>query len=223
MAALDQVRFWLVETIWLWLPLAILVLAALAALLVTFTTGRRCRALLAAFGESTGGRLVVASGPGRAGFRAHFQPAPEPFTHLAIAYDAASRFDPLRWLLRTPWQDRLRIEASLGERPNQELHWRRGTIPGRAAGQIPSASLWTIHRLDFIDSEFATRGANPAALIHVFTELQTRFEPLLYEISILREAQPALTIALRGRGLEPSDVFPLMALVRAAGRAARLA
>lgn len=222
MAELEQVRFWLVELLWLWLPLALFLLLGFFSWLTSLLTTRRCRALLAAFGESTGGRLITEAGPGRGGFKAHFEPPPEPFKQVTIRYEMAAKFDLIRWLLRQPARDRLCVQATLAERPNQELQWRRGAIPGRAAGQTPSASLWTIHRLDFIESEFATRGTNPAALIHVFIELQTRFEPLLYEISILRETQPALAIALRGRGLEPVDVFRLMTLVRAAGRAARL-
>jgi hypothetical protein len=222
MAEIDQVWHWLVERLWIGLPVAVVLLLALATLVAGVLTTQRCRALLAAFGESTGSRLVIETGPGRAGFKVHFQPPPEPFDHLTIRYEAAARFDPVRWFTRTLPRDRLWIQAALDTRPGQELQWRRGAIPGRAAGHTPSTNLWTIHRLDFIESEFATRGANPAALIHVFTELQTRFEPLLYEFSLLREAQPTLTITLRGRGLEPLDVFPLVALVRAAGRAARL-
>lgn len=223
MAAYDQLWYWLAEASWIWLPLVAFVLLGFASLFAVYTTSRRGRLLSAALGESTGSRLVVETGPGWAGFRAHFQPPPEPFSHVAIAYKAAARFDPLRWFAQKPRQDRLWIHASLSEPPGQELYWRRGVVPGRAAGPTPSASLWTIHRLDFIESEFATRGANPSALIHVFTELQTRFEPLLHEVSVLRETQPALAVGLSGRGLEPADVFPLVALVRAAGRAARLA
>lgn len=221
MAEFEQVWLRLEQTLWLWLPLAALLLLALATLVTGLLTTQRCRALLAAFGESTGSRLVIEAGPGRSGFKAHFQPPPEPFDHVTIHYEVSPRYDPIGFLMRRPPRDHLWVQASLTERPSQELQWRRGSIPGRAAGRAPSNSLWTIHRLDFVESEFATRGVNPAALIHVFTELQTRFEPLLYEFSLFGEPQPALTIALRGRGLEPLDVFPLVAMVRAAGRAAR--
>jgi hypothetical protein len=159
---------------------------------------------------------------GKGGFSARIEPAPEPFTHFSVTYRPAAGIDLLERLLRPARQDRLEIHGVLAHRPCQELQWRRGELPGRAVGKTPGAALWTIRRLDIIQSDYATRGPNTGALIHVFSDMESRFEPLLYEFSILAEDEPQLFCAMRGGSLNPEKIPSLVTLLRAAGRAALL-
>jgi hypothetical protein len=213
------------EQIWPWL--AVVALGAL--LMLSWLVGGwqnmwRSRAMLAALNDSTRGRVVAEQAPGFAGFLARIQPAPEPFMQFIITYRAVSKLDLPGWLLWvvTRRTDRMIIQGRLVERPQAELVWARGQIPGRALGKSPSAALWVLHRLDITNSEYATRGANPAALIHVFTDLQTRFEPVLYKVSIQAEEIPEVEVVLRGSRLNADEIPALVTTIRAAGRAALL-
>lgn len=220
----DEWRRWVVELAWLWALLGFTLSVCVAWLLGRWQTLRRCRAMLAALNSSTRGQLVVTRGPAADGFAAHIEPPPEPFAQFAIVYYTRSRLDPQAWLLRDSslQQDRLLIRARLDATPHQELQWVRGEIPGRARGREPHAILWMVQRVDFLQSEYATRGLNPGAIIHAFTELLARFEPLLYKITVLQEAASEVEVTLRGRGLNPDEIPPLVGLVRGLGRAARV-
>ena len=217
-----EIEQWLAEMAWLWALGSVAILALLCWLVGRWRTVGRCRAMLAAFDDSTRGRLQVLRSPSAGGFGAEFQPAPDPFGAMEIAYDTRSRLDPWAWLVRDPRlrRDRLVIRASMSATPRQELHWVRGEIPGRARGRQPHAVLWLVQRVDFVQSEFATRGLNPSAITHVFTELLTRFEPFLDRVMVLQEARPHVEVALCGRVLFRDEIPPLVALVRALGRAA---
>jgi hypothetical protein len=220
-AALSQ---WLFEHSWLLFLLLVVLLLGLGWLATRWLNQRHSKALLRGFDESTRGRAIVPNAALHGGFVAKLEPPPEPFAGFSVSYRPGPRFDLLARLLhpRTKLVDRLAITAILPQTPRQELQWRRGEIPGRALGKAPSADLWTVHWLDFIQSEYAMRGANPGALAHTFTEMQTRFEPLLDEVALLAETKPQLTVVLRGTGLNPAAIPALVALVRAAGRASLL-
>src|SRR6185295_15573622 len=101
-----------------------------------------------------------------------------------------------------------------------ELIWMRGRIPSRALGNDRGATLWVQRRLDFVNSEYATRGVNPGALVHVFTDLQTRFGPWLYKVSIQAEDIPELEIVLTTTALNAEEMSAVVTTLRAAGRAA---
>jgi hypothetical protein len=221
----ELLRLGLLERLWLWLPLAGVVVLVAGHLIARWQIRRRCAALLRAFNDSTGSQVRLLQGPHFEGFRAQLQPPPEPFMLLTLSHRAAWPWDLLGRLLRPATQgwERLVIQASLDERPQQELAWVRGQIPGVALGKTPNTITWTLHQLDFVGVEYATRGPNPGALIHVFTALQTRFDPLLERVTVRREEQPHITVALRSRRLNADQLPALVALVRAAGRAARLA
>jgi hypothetical protein len=220
---LDQIRSWVLAWLWLILPLVMLLLLGGLALVAHWQTLRRGRAMLRAFQESSRGRVLVRRGPDGRGFEAAIEPAPEPMVQFTMHYHARSNLDPRHWLMARAGarEEQLLIQGELHEPPQQELHWVRGSIPGRALGKAPSTTLWTLHRLDFAQAEFATRGTNAGALIHAFSELQTRFEPLLEQVLVLRERQPPLAVLLRSRRLEIDEIPALVTLMRAIGRAAR--
>lgn len=119
-------------------------------------------------------------------------------------------------------QTQLVIQATLRERPRAELIWQRGKIPGRALSRAGSPTLWVQQHLDFLRYEYATRGINTGAIVHVFTDLQTRFGPLLEKVSIQADARPEVEIVLRTNGLNPEEIPALITTIRSAGRAALL-
>jgi hypothetical protein len=221
MSQLALPESWLNEAYWPILLAAVGALFLLSWLLAGWQTLRRCRAMLAALNDSTRSRIVVERGPTFGGFAASFQPAPEPFLHCNITYQALSNLDLVGWMWRlvAGRRDRFVIRARVNERPQSELVWTRGRTPGRAIGRSPSTSLWVLHRLDFTNSEYATRGTNPAALMHSFVDLQTRFEPLLQQVHLQAEKIPEVEIVLRGNGLNPDEIPALITTIRAAGRA----
>ncbi len=193
-------------------------------LLVAWRVRRRAWRMMAAFQDSTRGRLVLTESHGGRGFTAHLEPAPEPFTQFTITYRVRFHWGLLGWPGRAlPKHDRLVLQGTLPTRPSQELQWVRGQIPARALGKVPDPTLWLLHRLDFIQSEYVTRGTNPGRLQHSFSDLQRRFEPLLYQLTILAEREPHVVVALQGQKLNVDEIAALMALVRSAGRAALLA
>lgn len=207
---------------WLLGLVALALLVLLGWVVAGGQTVRRSRLMIAALNDSTRGRCVIERGPNFNGFAAHIQPAPEPFLQFTITWQAAAKLDLLGWLLRivTRRRDQLVFRAKMVERPQAELVWARGRIPARALGRSPSVNLWVSHWLDIINSEYVTRGVNPAALIHVFIDMQTRFEPLLEQVNIQAEEIPEVEIILRGGGLNPDEIPALVTTIRAAGRAA---
>jgi len=185
---------------------------------------RRSRALLFALNDSTRGVVSLQRGPDFRGFFAKIQPPPEPFSQFIITYHAASNLNVLDVLLRplTHHFDRMIIHGKLMARPSAELIWVRGQIPSRALGNDRRATLWVQRRLDFVNSEYATRGVNPNALIHVFADLQTRFGPWLYKVSLQAEDTPEMEIVLTTRSLNAEEMAAVVTTLRAAGRAAVL-
>ena len=209
-------------------PLELGVISALLGLLVVlwastaFYNIRRGQALLATLRESTRNGIVTAREPGPNGFFVQLQPAPDPFQRLTVTYHTGA--NPLIW----PWRvvarqpPRLVIQGVLVQRPQAELFWRQGQIPGRALGRNASDTLWIQRRIDFLNCEYVTRGINPAGVIHAFTDLQTRFGAQLYKVAIQADTAPEVEIGLRTAGMNPEVLPPLITTIRMAGRAALL-
>lgn len=214
---------WLADYLWLTAALGLLLLMLALWLLDRWLVQRRHQRIIAAVNDSTRARLVLEQRPTRAGFCGHLQPVPEPFTQLTISHQAGASW---AWLgaplaLRSHRGGRLVLQGRLLARPQAELLWTRGKIPGRALSKLPDdLALWRAHRLDFINSEYVTRGANPNGVIHAFVELQTRWEPLLLQVKVARDETPSLTLVLRSARLEPAEIPALLAATRALGRAA---
>lgn len=185
-------------------------------------TRRHGQALLKAIEDSTRGRAAAQRGAHAGGFLATIEPAPPPFRQLRVVYRAASIFNPLGLIARLirPVPGDLLIQGKLSKRPNAELLWIRGQAPGRAMSKAWKATLWVQHRLDIINSEYATRGANTAALEHVFVALQSRFGPLLRKVSVQAEEDPELELLLQSAGFAVEELSTLIMLFRAAGQAA---
>jgi hypothetical protein len=208
-------------------PLVLLIVALLVLsswLASGWQKVRRCRALTNALNDSSRGRIVVERGPARWGFFARIQPPPEPFTQFTINYRSGSRLDLFGWLLPTLASrgDRMFISGRLRTRPHAELVWARGQIPARALGKKPSATLWEQRRLDITNSEYATRGANPRALVHFFIDLQTRFEPFLEKVYVQADELPEVQVVVRPAGLNADEIPALVTTIRSAGRGALL-
>jgi hypothetical protein len=221
---MEQIANWLSDPqsmVTLFSIVALLVLGWLAGALQNM---RRSRAMLGILNDSTRGVVSLQWGPNFQGFFAHIQPAPEPFTQFIITYHAASNLNVLGMLLRplTRQADRMVIHGKLLAHPKAELIWMRGRIPARALGNDRGATLWVQRHLDFVNTEYATRGVNPGALAHVFADLQTRFGPWLYKMSIQADDPPDMEIVLTTRRLNPEELSALVTTLRAAGRAALL-
>jgi hypothetical protein len=182
----------------------------------------RSQIMVAALNDSARGQVKCSSGPNRYGFVATLQPAPEPFLQFTITYRARSNFDLAGALLGrlAGTADRLVIQGKLAARPLAELIWTRGQIPSRALGRNPGDALWVQGWLDITNSEYATRGSNPGALVYLFRDLQTRFGPLLYKVSIQADSTPEIELSLRGGGLNREEIPALVATIRGLGRAA---
>ncbi|HHY54842.1 MAG TPA: hypothetical protein GYA08_05340 [Chloroflexi bacterium] len=198
---------------------ALLVLAWVAARL---QTSRRNQGLAQGFADSTRSRLVFARTPTAGGFDAHFEPAPEPFAHLALVYRGGATVDPIGLLVRAMrGNDALIVRGLLHERPAAELLWARGQIPARALARRAHVSLWVQRRSDLIASEYAVRGADTTALEHVFVDLQARFGALLQRVSVVADREDVhVEIVLHGAGLRATEAAALIATVRSLGRAA---
>jgi hypothetical protein len=181
---------WLANYLWLLMALGLLLLTFSLWLLDRWLVQRRQRRMVAALNDSTRGQLVLEQGPNRTGFCGHLQPPPDPFAQFTIIHQAGSSW---AWLgapmsIRSLGGGRLTLQGVLVAHPQAELVWMRGEIPGRALGKLPDAvALWRAHHLDFLNSEYVTRGANPSGVIHAFVEFQTRWEPLLLQIKVARE------------------------------------
>jgi hypothetical protein len=78
------------------------------------------------------------------------------------------------------------------------------------------------HRLDFMSTEYATRGVNTNAIRHAFHDMQTRFGHLLVRCRIQRGETVECEFVLRSSGLDSEDVAALITTIRAVGRAALL-
>jgi len=213
---------------WLQRPLELRIISAILGLLVVLWAGtafyniRRGQALLATLRESTRNGITTTRPSGPNGFFIQFQPAPEPFQRLTVTYHTGA--NPLIW----PWRliarqpPRLVIQGVLVKRPQAELFWRQGQIPGRALGRSASDTLWIQRRIDFLNCEYVTRGVNPAGVMHAFTDLQTRFGPQLYKVAIQADTTPEVEIGLKTAGFNPEMLSPLITTIRMAGRAALL-
>lgn len=181
---------------------------------------RQGYAIGAALNDSARGKVVYDRTPRPHGFFAHVEPAPDPFWHLSIAYHTTP--NPIEWLGRrlSNRHARLVIQGQIKERPRAELLWIRGRIPSRALSRAGTLSLWVQRRLDFLPYEYATRGINTGAVVHAFTDLQTRFGPLLEKVAIQADTNPELEIVVRTTKLQLEDIPALITTIRAVGRAA---
>lgn len=199
---------------------ALLLIAWIAARL---QTGRRNQSLAQGFADSTRSRLVFARPPAPGGFDARFEPAPDPFAHLALLYRGGTTVDPIGLLARAVrGGDALIVRGLLHERPAAELLWERGRVPDRALARRARVSLWMQRRSDLIASEYAVRGADTTALEHVFVDMQARFGALLQRVSVVADREDVhVEIVLQGAGLRATEAAALIATVRSLGRAAR--
>ena len=212
------------------LPLAWRLVAPVAfLLLVSWMVGwlnrrRQSAAMSHALGNSTRGRVVSRSGPNARGLVAEIEPAPEPFGGLLFRFAPRSHLSPagVLGLLQGGYYSTLNMQGMLHAMPDAELVWIRKQVPDKALGKDPGSALWATHRLDFINLEYATRGANTAALRHAFAELQTRFGPILQHVTIQRDEEPMVDILVRTDNLVAEEIPALVAAVRAMGRAAEL-
>lgn len=186
---------------------AILALMLIAWLAVRVQRARRSQALAAALRDSGRGRLAVTRGPGAAGLAAAIDPAPDPFVEFTIDYRGAPG-------------DRLVFAGRLPARPAAELVWQEGRIPAFATARRERVTLWVPRRADVVGAEYAVRGVDTGAIEHVFVDLQARFRPFLQEVIVFAEQEPEVRVALRLAGLSLNEIPPLVASLRALGRAA---
>jgi hypothetical protein len=205
---------------WLLGALALGILLIALWIITAIHYNRRGYAIGAALNDSARGKVVYDRGPRARGFFAHIEPAPDPFWRLSIAYHTTP--NPIEWLGRwlSKRQSRLVIQGQIKERPRAELIWTRGRIPSYALSRTGGPSLWVQRRLDFLAYEYATRGINTGAIVHAFTDLQTRFGPLLEKVAIQADTNPELEIVVRTTGLQVEDIPALITTIRAVGRAA---
>ncbi|GIV69469.1 hypothetical protein [Caldilinea sp.] len=206
-----------------WGMTALLALVATAWLATNLQGRKRNRALASGFEESTRSRLVYARGVSMRGFAARFEPAPEPFIHLEVAYRSGATPDPLGFLIGalTRQNDELTLRALLPDRPVAELIWERGRIPALARARRARASLWVHRRSELIGGEYAVRGPDAAALEYVFVDLQARFGHALRRVHVAADREDAhVEVTLQGSSLRRSDAPALVATVRSLGRAA---
>jgi hypothetical protein len=209
-----------------WLAAAgAVVLAALGWLAAVLRKRRRTRRLLQALQDSVRGKVVLFRRPLGGGFTGHIVPAPDPFRECSVSYRPVPRLDPVDLARRLAGRPggRLQIWAVLATPPAGEIVWSRGEPPNRALGSRPGRTLWVHRRLDISGAEYATRGANTNALCHTFLDLHARFGPVLQRLIIRREGAPQVELVVAGDRLDVHAVAPLLAALRAAGRAALLA
>lgn len=181
---------------------------------------RRGYAIGTKLNDSARGDLVFARPPRPHGFFAQLEPAPEPFWRFSIAYHTTP--NPLEWAVRrvASRQARLVIQGQLRNRPQAELLWIRGRVPARALSRVRNPDLWVQRRMDFMPYEYATRGVNTGAIVHAFTDLQTRFGPQLEKVAVQADTNPELEIVVRTTGLSLEELPALITTIRAIGRAA---
>lgn len=186
-------------------------------------TARRSAALFSALNDSAWGTPVASSPPGPNGFVAAVEPPPEPFSQFQVQHETGRVFNPLAWLFPAsiPRREYLFFFANLPNAPTQEIAWARRRTPPAAVRTTPDRTLWTLHYLDIIEGEYATRGDNPNGVRHVFVELQTRFGPQLEQLTVYRDDAFHVRMMIRATPLVPTDMLTLVGLVRALGRAGR--
>jgi hypothetical protein len=202
--------------------LALLLLLILALLAARLQAGRRGQIILQALRSSARGQVTPLRGPDAGGFVGSFQPPPEPFLRFVADYRAASAYDLIGQLLNpfTHHAERLTFVAKLPNRPAAEIIWQEGQIPARALGQRERSLLWVQRRLDFVNAEYAVRGADTGAIEHVFLDLQTRFRPFLVKISVQGDTDPECTVILRLARFNLQELPALVTSLRSLGRAA---
>jgi hypothetical protein len=207
---------------WVNLLLIIGLLVWLGWWLAGWQNRRQGQLIIAALNDSVRGEVKCTVGPNRRGFVATIQPAPEPFLQFTITYQPLSNFDLPGLLLGrlSGASDCLLLQGKLSALPLAELIWTHGQIPSRALGKSPGAALWVQGWLDITNSEYATRGSNPSALVHLFRDLQTRFGALLHRVSIQADVIPEVELSLRGSSLNREEIPALVATLRSLGRAA---
>ncbi|MCB0111331.1 MAG: hypothetical protein KDE53_35655 [Caldilineaceae bacterium] len=210
---------WLAATPQLWIVTGVVALLVLLWITTAIYNVRRGWAFVRKLQESTRGQVLVTRAPHPQGFFVLLAPAPEPFQRLSVAYLTGTNPLIWPWRLLTGAPPRLVIQATLKERPQAELIWEHGRIPAKALSRRGDTNLWVQRRLDFLNYEYATRGVNPSGLMHNFTDLQTRFGPQLYKVTIQADVVPEIEIGLRTAGLNPEELPPLITTVRATGRA----
>lgn len=185
---------------------------------------RRSRRFFDQLEESTASHALPHSAPSAAGFDASLEPAPDPFAQCSIRYRTHAAYNPLAWPLQliSPPPERLVIQADLPSPPASALIWTRGRAPAVALGRGQPTNLWTLHRLDFVDAEYATHGELTNGIQHIFSELQTRYGPFLLQVTVSADGQPHLRLSLASARLDPAGIPMLLALVQGLGRAARI-
>ncbi|MCS6826150.1 MAG: hypothetical protein NZ553_05980 [Caldilinea sp.] len=206
-----------------WALIAALALLVIAWLATNLQGRKRNRALAGGFEESTRGRLVYAHSVSLRGFTARFEPAPEPYIRLEVAYRSGATPDPLGFLIGvlTGQNDELTLRALLPHRPVAELIWERGRIPALARARRARASLWVHRRSELIGGEYAVRGPDASALEYVFVDLQARFGHALRRVHVAADREDAhVEVTLQGSLLHRTDAPALVATVRSLGRAA---
>lgn len=203
--------------------LALALLLALAFVAARVQAVRRGQQILQALQESVRGRVTLLRGPDASGFVGSIQPPPEPFLRLVADYRAAPAYDLLGQLLNplTHHAERLVFVAKLPARPAAEIIWQEGQIPARALGQRERTLLWVQRRLEFVNAEYAVRGANTGPIEHVFLDLQTRFRPFLYKISVQADTDPECTVVLRLARFNLQELPALVTSLRSLGRSAQ--
>ena len=209
----------------LWLVVvALLLLFAMSWVLSRRHYFERGQQLINEFEDSTISHAVVHSGPMPAGFELDLEPAPDPFNTCRIRYRTSAAYNPLAWSLQllSPPPERLTIEANLPSAPMAELIWHHDREPAAALGRSVDSTLWILRRLDFAGAEYVTRGPLTNGVQHVFSELQTRFNPFLLHIVVTADIEPHLTIVLDTARFDPAQAPRLLALVLAMGRSARI-
>lgn len=211
---------WLTQAPQLWIVTGIVALLVLLWIVTAIHNVRRGWSLVRKLQESTRGQVLVEQAPNLHGFFILLSPAPEPFERLTVTYHTGANPLIWPWRLLTGSPPRLVIQAALKERPQAELLWERGRIPAKALSRRGDTNLWVQRRLDFLNYEYATRGINPSGLIHNFADMQTRFGPQLFKVTVQAETIPEIEIGLRMAGLNPEDLPPLITTIRATGRAA---
>lgn len=204
-----------------WLLIAILALLV-AAWLAANLQGRK-RNLALGFEESTRSRLAYTRGVSMRCFAARFEPAPEPFTHLEVAYRSGATPDPIGFLIAalTRRNDELALRARLPDRPAAELIWERGRIPALARARRAREALWMHRHSELIGAAYAVRGVDVAALEYVFVDLQARFGHALRRVYVTADREDVhVEVILQGTYLRREDVPALVATIRSLGRAA---
>lgn len=213
---------WSSDAYWIYGALLVGVVLVAIWLSTAIYYAQRGHTIAARLHDSARGEVVFGRTPGPRGFFAQLEPAPEPYWRFSIAYHTTP--NPLEWLIRrvAQRQARLVIQGQLRERPQAELLWVRGRVPARALSRSRNPALWVQRRMDYMPYEYATRGVNTGALVHAFTDLQTRFGPFLDKVAIQADSNPEIEIVVRATGLNLEELPALITTVRAIGRATLL-